>query len=196
MTTAEYINWVMVRTGFQGTTEQIRELINLGQNKIFSYNTYLNRKKPIASCVLTTNSGIKQYVISDPLVRQVARVYYLDSYGEKVNEPVETQEALKAGGDCIIYFRDDPGDTTDTSYMEAYTWPQNGQITSSTVDLSLPEKVQIEALFYVVSKMLEVDKDGRSIYNVEEEDRWLRDYFTSSNQGADLEPTIPNEGGF
>jgi len=196
MTTAEYINWVMTRTGYQGTTEEIREYINLGQNKIFSYNTYLNRKKPIASCILPTEAGILQYVVPDPLVRQVARVYTIDGYGERQMVAVETEESLRPGADCTLYFREDPGTTTGQYYMEAYLWPQNGQITSSSVELSVPEKVQTEALFYAVSKMLEVDKDGRSIYNLEEEDRWFRDYFTSSNQGADLEPTIPDEGGF
>ena len=88
MTTAEYINWVQSRTGFQGTTEEIRTLINLGQNKIFSYNTYLNRKKPVASCLLTTSEGVLQYVVSDKLVRQVSRVYTLDTYEQEINEPV------------------------------------------------------------------------------------------------------------
>ena len=196
MTTAEYINWVQSRTGFQGTTEEIRTLINLGQNKIFSYNTYLNRKKPVASCLLTTSEGVLQYVVSDKLVRQVSRVYTLDTYEQEINEPVEIDPALEPGGDVTLYFKDDPGTTTDSFYMEAYTWPQNGQITSSAIPLSLPVKEQMEVLFYVVSKMLEVDKDGRSIYNIEEEDKWLRDYFTTSNQGTDLKPTIPNEGGF
>jgi hypothetical protein len=44
--------------------------------------------------------------------------------------------------------------------------------------------------------MLEVDKDGRSIYNREEELYYERDFFTFANQGASIEPNIPSEQGF
>jgi len=192
MTTADLINWVMKRTGFQGTTEEVRVLINVAQNEIFSYNTYYNRKKPEPACLITTDAEILQYVIDDPAVRQVSRVYYYDSYGEKATVAVESTQAIDTDDSVTIYFKQDPGTTTDKFYYEGYTWPTNGQLTSSSVPMSIPEKVQTGLLFYMVSEMLEVDKDGRSIYNEEEKQKRLKDYFTFANQGADLEPTIPN----
>lgn len=191
MNTAELINWIRSRTGFQGTTEEIRVLVNVAQNEIFSYNTYFNRKKPESACTIDTEQTLLQYVIDDPLVRQVARVYIVDSYGEKCDIPVETSRALSPDDDVTIYFKEDQGDTTGEIYYEGYTWPQNGQISSQNVPMSIPEKVQTGLLFYMVNEMLEVDKDGRSIYNEEEKQKRLRDYFTFANQGAELEPTYP-----
>lgn len=192
MNTAELINWIMKRTGFQGTTEEVRVLVNVAQNEIFSYNTYFNRKKPEASCTIDTTSGVQQYSISDSNVRQVAKVYMIDSYGRKEDIPVEVTESITPGDNVTVYFKDDQGDTTGEIFYEGYTWPQNGQITSQSIPMSIPEKVQTGLLFYMVSEMLEVDKDGRSIYNEEEKQKRLRDYFTFANQGAELEPTYPS----
>lgn len=191
MTTAEYVNWVMKRTGFQGTPEEIRVLVNVAQNEIFSYNTYFNKVKPESACILETTDGIQQYTISDSSIRQVARVYYYDSYGDEIEEEVDSTQSLDVDDNVTLYFKENPGDTTDVYYYEAYTWPTNGQITSLSVPLSVPEKVQTGLLFYMVSEMLEVDKDGRSIYNEEEKQKRLRDYFTFANQGASSEPSTP-----
>lgn len=191
MTTAEYVNWVIKRTGFQGTPEETRVLLNVAQNEIFSYNTYFNRVKPESLCLLETSDGVQQYVISDNQIRQVSCVYYYDSYGDKIEAEVDTTESLDVNDNVTIYFKDNPGDTTDKFYYEAYTWPFNGQLTSLAIPLSLPEKVQTGLLFYMVSEMLEVDKDGRSIYNEEEKQKRLKDYFTFANQGASTEPSTP-----
>ena len=191
MTTAEYVNWVLKRTGYQGTPEEIRVLVNIAQNEIFSYNTYFNKVKPESSCILETQDGVQQYVISDGLIRQVSRVYYYDSYDDKVDVSVDTTQSIDVNDNVIIMFSENPGDTTDKFYYEAYTWPTNGQITSLSIPLSLPEKVQTSLLFYMVSEMLEVDKDGRSIYNEEEKQKRLKDYFTFANQGATTEPSTP-----
>jgi hypothetical protein len=43
--------------------------------------------------------------------------------------------------------------------------------------------------------MLEEDKDGRSIYNVEREKTLLKDFFTRMNQGAEIETNYPNAYG-
>jgi len=196
MLTADYINWVKRRTGMQVTSEELRVLINSAQNKIFSFNTYFNKKKPESSCVLTTELGILQYTLDDTSIRQVARVFWIDGWGVKQDVPVQVDEAISPGDGVVLYFAEDPGTTTDQYYYDAYTWPQNGQITSSTVPLSVPEKIQTDYLFYLVSVMLEVDKDGRSIYNRDEEKYYERDFFTFANQGASIEPNIPNEQGF
>lgn len=196
MNTADYINWVKKRTGMQTTNDEMRILINSAQNKIFSFNTYYNKKKPQASCVLSTQAGVLQYTFSDTSIRQVSRVYLIDGYGEKVTVPVQVEEAINPGDGVVVYFAEDPGTTTDTYYYDAYTWPFNGQITSASVPLSVPEKIQTDYLFYLVSVMLEVDKDGRSIYNREEASYYERDFFTFANQGASIEPNIPNEQGF
>lgn len=196
MNTVEFINWVVSRTGFQGTTEEVRVLINVAQNEIFSYNTYFNRKKPESACTIDTESGILQYSISDTSVRQVARVYIVDSYGAKEDVPVEVVEAIEPGDAVTVYFKEDQGDTTGEIFYEGYTWPHKGQITSQTVPLSLPEKVKTGLLFYMVCEMLEVDNDGRSIYNEEEKQKRLRDYFTFANQGANLEPSYPTPLGY
>ena len=218
MTTAEFVNWVMKRTGFQGTPEEVRVLVNVAQNEIFSYNTYFNKKKPEASCILPTTLGILQYTIADTTIRQVPRVYVLDncdggygygcsagySYGYTYGYPVsplrrqtwevptQTTEGMDSDDNVTVYFEKDPGTTTDKYYYDAYTWPHNGQIESLTVPLSIPEKVQTGLLFYMVNEMLEVDKDGRSIYNEERKEKLLKDYFTYANQGAKLEPSIPS----
>jgi len=192
MNTANLINWIMKRTGFQGTTEEVRVLVNVAQNEIFSYNTYYNKKKPEPACLITTEEGIKQYVIDDPTVRQVSEVYYYDTYDEKVRVAVESTQAIDVDDSVTIYFKEDPGDTTDKFYYEGYVWPFNGQISGTSVPMSIPEKVQTGLLFYMVSEMLEVDKDGRSIYNEEEKAKRLKDYFTFANQGADVEPDYPN----
>jgi hypothetical protein len=192
MNTTELINWIRSRTGFQGTTEEIRVLVNVAQNEIFSYNTYFNRKKPESACTIDTEQTVLQYSIPDVNVRQVARVYVIDGYGDKVDIPVEVQEAIEPGESVTLFFKEDQGDTTGEIYYEGYLWPPNGQISSQTVPMSIPEKVQTGLLFYMVSEMLEVDKDGRSIYNEEEKQKRLRDYFTFANQGADLEPTYPS----
>jgi hypothetical protein len=196
MNTEEYINWVMKRTGNQGTPEEIRVLINMAQNEIFSYNTYHNRKKPEAACTIDTEQTILQYSIQDPLVRQVARVYYIDGYGEQIDIPVETTQSIDTDDLVTIFFKEDQGDTTGEFFYEGYTWPFNGQITSGSIPLSVPEKVQTGLLFYIVSEMLEVDKDGRSIYNEQEKEKRLKDYFTFANQGADLEPDSTNPLGY
>ena len=192
MNTAELINWIRTRTGFQGTTEEIRVLVNVAQNEIFSYNTYFNRKKPESACTLDTEATVLQYSIPDTNVRQVGKVYVVDGYGEKVDVPVEVTEAISSDSSVTIFFKEDPGDTTGEVFYEGYLWPPNGQITSQSVPMSIPEKVQTSLLFYMVSEMLEVDKDGRSIYNEEEKQKRLRDYFTFANQGAELEPTYPS----
>jgi hypothetical protein len=196
MNTAEFINWVLKRTGRQATVEEVRVLVNSAQNVIFSYNTTLNKKKPESACFLNTTLGISQYTISDKSIRQISRVFYYDGDNEKVDVPAETTQSLNTDDNVIVYFKDDPGTTTKEYYYDAYVWPQNGQITSTSIPLSVPEKVQLELLFYMVSKMLEVDKDGRSIYNKEEVDEWINDYFNFANQGADTEPTIPNDQGY
>jgi hypothetical protein len=196
MNTADYINWVKKRTGMQATNEEMRILINSAQNKIFSFNTYYNKKKPEASCVLTTQAGVLQYTLDDESIRQVSRVYYIDGYGDKIDVPVQVEEAINPGDGVVLYFAEDPSDTTDQYYYDAYTWPFNGQITSASIPLSVPEKIQTDYLFYLVSVMLEVDKDGRSIYNRQEEEYYERDFFTFANQGASIEPNIPNEQGF
>jgi len=191
MTTAEFVNWTLKRTGFQGTPEEIRVLVNIAQNEIFSYNTYFNKVKPESSCILETEDGVQQYVISDKSIRQVSRVYYYNSYGDKTDVSVDTTQSIDTDDNVVIMFLDNPGDTTDKFYYEAYTWPTNGQITSLSIPLSVPEKVQTGLLFYMVSEMLEVDKDGRSIYNEEEKQKRLKDYFTFANQGASTEPSTP-----
>jgi hypothetical protein len=196
MLTADYINWVKKRTGLQTTSEEMRVLINSAQNKIFSFNTEFNKKKPEASCILPTTLGVKQYTLADTSIRQVSRIYVIDVYGDKITVPVQSEEAINPGDGVIVYFAEDPGTTTDKYYFDAYTWPFNGQITSSAVPLSVPEKIQTDYLFYLVSVMLEVDKDGRSIYNKEEELYYERDFFTFANQGASIEPNIPSEQGF
>lgn len=192
MNTAELINWIKKRTGYQGTTEEIRVLLNVAQNEVFSYNTYFNRKKPEAACTIDTEDGVMQYVIDDKLVRQVSRVYTYDSFDCEEDVAVQTTQPINVGDDVIIYFAENPGDTTGEIYYEAYTWPTNGQLTSTSVPMSLPEKVQTGLLFYMVSEMLEVDKDGRSIYNEEEKNKRLNDYFTFANQGAEIEPGYPD----
>ncbi len=196
MLTADYINWVKKRTGMQATDEEVRVLINSAQNKIFSFNTYFNKKKPQNSCILATTLGIQQYTLSDTNIRQVSRLYTVDGYDQKVDVEVQVEEAINPGDGVVLYFAEDPGTTTDEYYYDAYTWPQNGQITNASVSLSVPEKIQTDYLFYLVSVMLEVDKDGRSIYNREEEKYYERDFFTFANQGASIEPNIPNEQGF
>lgn len=192
MNTSEYLNWVNSRLGKQVTIEELRVMVNSAQNKIFSFNTYFNKKKPQNSCILTTTDGIQKYVISDTDIRQISRIYYVDGYGDQIDVSVQVEEAINPGDNVVVYFMENPGDTTDTYYYDAYVWPFNGQITDSSVPLSVPEKVQTDYLFYLVSTMLEVDKDGRSIYNREEEKYYERDYFSFANQGANSEPNTPN----
>ncbi len=196
MITAEYINWVLKRTGKQATVEETRVLVNSAQNVIFSYNTALNKKKPKSACFINTTLGIQQYTISDKDIRQISRVYYVDGYNEQVNVKVESTQSIDTNDNVIIYFDEDPGTTTAKYYYDAYVWPQNGQVTSTSVALSVPEKVQIELLFYMVSEMLEVDKDGRSIYSRDVVEQWLNDYFNFANQGANSAPTIPGDQGY
>ena len=43
MNTAEYIKWVQKRTGNQVTDEEMRVLVNIAQNEIFSLNTEITR---------------------------------------------------------------------------------------------------------------------------------------------------------
>jgi hypothetical protein len=201
MTTAEYINWVINQTGKQSTVEEMRVLVNSAQNIIFSKNTYFNKVKPEAACVLPTQAGVLQYSTTDatsfnnPLIRSVPRVYAFDSWGKKVDVQVEGDNAANPGDPAIIYFREDPGETTDTYYYEAYTWPMNGQITNTSIPLSVPDDVKTTLLFYLVNKMQEVSKDGRSIFNIEEEKRYWKDYYTFANQGPDFEPEYTNIGG-
>jgi hypothetical protein len=146
--------------------------------------------------LIETTLGILQYTISDTDVRNVERVYYIDGFNEKQDIPVEIDNAINPDDTVTVYFKDDPGATTDQYYYDGYVWPFNGQITSTSVPLSLPSKAQTDLLFFMVSKMLEVDKDGRSIYNNEEEDMWLKDWFTFANQGAVLEPRVPKNQGY
>jgi len=201
MTTAEYINWVINQTGKQSTIEEMRVMVNSSQNIIFSKNTHLNKKKPEAACILPTQAGVLQYfttdtsAFNDPLIRTVPRVYAFDIYGKKVDVQVESDNALNPGQDAAIYFREDPGATTDQYYYDAYTWPTYGQITDTSVPLSVPDDVQTTLLFYLVNKMQEVSKDGRSIFNIEEEKRYWKGFYTFANQGADFEPEITNIGG-
>jgi len=195
MTTVEYINWIQKRTGNQVTVDEMRVLVNEAQNKIFTYNTYFNKKKPQSSCFIDTTSGILQYTISDGSMRTLTEIYTIDGYDERVIVPTEIESALSPGDDIIVYFKEDPGTTTEQYYYDAYLWPFNGQITSTSVQLSLPSKAQTDLLFFMVSKMLEVDKDGRSIYNDEEEQRWLRDWFTFANKGTGSEPSTPKYRG-
>jgi hypothetical protein len=201
MTTAEYINWVIKQTGYQTTAEDMRVMVNSAQNIIYSKNTHLNKKKPESSCILPTSSGVFQYfttdtsTFNDPLIRTITRIYKIDVYGEKQDVQVESDNALNPGDDAVVYFREDPGETTDIYYYDAYTWPINGQITSTTVPLSVPDDVQTTLLFYLVTKMLEVGKDGRSIFNVEQEKRYWKDFYTFANQGVDYEPETTNIGG-
>ena len=133
--------------------------------------------------------------ISRILVRSVERVYEIDGYGNEQAIAVEVDNAIQPTDDVTIYFKDNPGDTTGQIYYDAYLWPFNGQITSTSVPLSLPSKTHTGLLFFMVSKMLEVDKDGRSIYNEEEKAKWLRDWTTFANQGAHPKPDIPADRG-
>lgn len=221
MTTEKYISFLLDLTGSQKTPAQMLDLVNIAQNEIFSINTYFNQVKPASSLFINTTSEILQYTISDPLIRQVSRVYLPDpsafgdagyvvtsiydnfgwywngfgfSYGNNdydVTVPVQVTEALEVGDNVTVFFERDPGTSTEQVFYDAYTWPQNGQLTSNTVPLSLPEKIQTKLLFSKVAKMLEIDKDGRSIFSKQEVDDHMKDYLTFANQGAKIEDGTP-----
>jgi hypothetical protein len=195
MNTSDYINWVQQRTGQQTTNDEMRVLVNTAQNKIFSYNTNLNKKKPEQSCTFDTQANILQYSIADTQIMTITSVWAIDSFGKKITIPVEMDMANEFGDSVTIYFPEDPGETTKTYYFDAYLWPFNGQITSTSIPLSVPERVQTELLFNIISKMLEVDKDGRSIYNDQQERKWLLDYFNYANQGAKPSTGLPDACG-
>jgi len=95
----------------------------------------------------------------------------------------------------IITFAKDPGDTTEQYFYDAFLWPINGQLTTDTVPLSLPESVQTGYLRYLVTKSLEETKDGRSIYNDEQAEKQEKEFITFANQGARLRKTVPNMPG-
>lgn len=195
MNTSEYIRWAQKRTGKQVTDDEMRVLVNTAQNQIFSYNTYYNKKKPENSCYFPTQAGVLQYTFDDPLIRTIETVYYYDDYGDKSEVPVEVDFAIEPGDSVVVYFSEDPGTTIQQYYYDAYMWPFNGQVTSTSIPLSLPETIQTEYLFFKISKMLEVDKDGRSIYNADEEKRLNKEYFTFANKGARLYSRIPDDMG-
>lgn len=202
MDTKKYLNWIWSRTGKQNTPAEMLDLINIAQNEIFSYNTYFNRKKPISSCTLDTIDGILQYTIPDSSIRQISRLYYYNSgdgdigYGRKSSEynidiSAQVDESLSPDGNVVVYFEENQGTTTGKIFYDAYVWPHNGQLTSTSVKLSVPEKIQTKLLFYLVSEMLEVDKDGRSIFNESQVNKFYKDFFTFANQGVKTELSTP-----
>jgi len=192
MTTADYIDWIIEQTQYQNTPTQMLKLVNIAQNEIFQYNTYFNKVKPERTSLLVTTSGIQQYSMDSSLnIREVAKVYKIDSYGRKEDVAVESTIAMDTTDYVVLDFEEDPGNTTDTYYYEAYTWPTNGQLASTSVKLSVPESIQTGFLRYIVTRMLEEGKDGRSIYNVDEEDKHEKAWFRFANAGAKLESNIP-----
>lgn len=203
MTTEKYLKWLLGRTGNQVTSTELLDLVNIAQNEIFSYNTYFNQVKPTNSLFLNTTAGILQYTIADSDIRQVSRFYYgsytnndLGYLGDRVyaprqHVPVQVTESLDVDDNVTVFFDTDPGDTTEQYYYDAYTWPTNGQLTSTTVKLSVPEKVQTGLLYYMVAVLLELDKDGRSISFLDLKEEAFRDYFTFANQGAKIQTNVP-----
>lgn len=199
MNTEKYISWLQARTGNQVTRTELLDLVNIAQNEIFSWNTYYNRVKPQDSLVLTTIAGVFQYTVPDTNIRMVSKVYLKDSINTYPTErryyqsvvPVETQESIDPDSNVVIYFKDDPGATTDTFYYEAYTWPFNGQLTSEAVPLSLPETIQTGLLYYCVAVLLELDRDGRSISFLQLKDTAKGEFFTSSSKGARIQSNTP-----
>jgi len=213
MDTAKYISWLLDQTGSQKTPSEMLDYVNIAQNEIMSYNTYYNRKKPVNSMKLATTDGIQQYTLTDKSIRQVAKVYTKGTYGayggygselyntyyDEYNEndvPVEVEESLDSDTAVTIYFEQNPGTTTDKYYLEAYTWPKNGQLTSTSVSLSVPEKVQTGLLYYCVAVMLELDMDGRSISFLDLKAAALADWFTFANQGAKRKSNTPIPKGY
>jgi len=209
MNTATYINWLLDQTGNQKTPTEMLAYVNIAQNEIFSYNTYFNRKKPVNTMLLATTDGIKQYTLADKNIRQVAKVYMNEAYGtdsgytcdpyydtNEVDIAVEVEESLDTDTAVTIYFEENPGTTTDKYYLEAYTWPKNGQLTSMSVSLSVPEKVQTGLLYYSVAILLELDMDGRSISFRDLKKEALADWFTFANQGAKRESNTPTPKGY
>lgn len=200
MTTVKYVDWLMSRTGNQSTRVEMLENINVAQNEIFSWNTYYNRVKPADSLVLTTTAGVLQYTIADSNIRTVSKVYIKESvntyYSERqytqTPEPVETQESIDPTSNAVIYFQDDPGDTTSQFCYEAYTWPFNGQLESETVELSLPESIQTQLLYYSVAVLLELDRDGRSISFMDLKEKAKSEFFSFAAKGAKLQKNTPN----
>lgn len=208
MTTEEYRDWLIARTGKQTTPAEMLQLMNIAQNEIFSKNTYFNMIKPANSLTLATTAGILQYTIADTSIRQISKLFYNNytnsppsgypsdvSYMQYEDIPAQVQESISTDSNVVVYFDLDPGDTTNYYYYNAYTWPTNGQLTSTAVQLSLPESVQTGLMAYIVTRMLEEDKDGRSIYNVEREKALYKLYYSFANQGARIFPntTVPRE---
>jgi hypothetical protein len=192
MTTADYIDWIIEQTQYQNTPTQMLKLVNIAQNEIFQYNTYFNQVKPERTSLLATQSTIQQYTMSTSLnIREVARVYIYDSYGNKQDVAVESTIAMDNEDPVVIDFAKDPGDTTDKFYYEAYTWPTYGQLASTSISLSVPESIQTGYLRYIVTRMLEEGKDGRSIYNIDEEEAQKKNWLRFANAGASLESNTP-----
>jgi hypothetical protein len=196
MNTAKFIDWITSQTGTQKTPTQMLDYVNIAQNEIFSYNTYYNQVKPFASTLLATTDGILQYTLPNTSIRQVARVYYIDTYGKEIDVAMDSDESAEANDTVTVYFEENPGTTTDKFYYDAFTWPTNGQLTSTSIPLSVPERTQTGLLYYIVTRMLEEGMDGRSLYNDEKEGQKLKEWIGFANKGAKRQPNIPTPVGY
>lgn len=99
---------------------------------------------------------------------------------EELDYTFECVESNAPGETCTVRFPDEfnPGDTTSTFLLEAYTWPT--QPTSEESPMSMPDHWITTLLYYAIKKRVEESQYGVDIYNAPQFQDLMGYYLTKT----------------